>query len=65
MRKVIHCQFHVAVESMGSILSFRAKKNSEAIETQTGIEIKSKGTGRIVIIPYSNIRSYEVEASND
>ncbi len=58
-RKVKHVQFHVAVEALGSILSYRSRKDSKAFETAIGVEMRS--ATRIVIVPYSNIRSYEVE----
>lgn len=64
-RRVIHAQFHVAIEAMGSIQSWRADRKSDARELEGGIEIKSKGSGRTIVIPFSNIRSYEVQEKKE
>lgn len=62
-RKVKVAQFHVGVELIGTKLSANYKQ-SEILEMPQGLQLTSKkNTGakaRIVIVPYTNVRGYEL-----
>lgn len=59
-REVLSALFHIGVELIGSSTSFRRSRTSAAVATTIGIEITSKSTGRKVIVPYSNVKCFEV-----
>jgi hypothetical protein len=60
-REVLQAIFHTGVELLGSALSFRRSAKSSAVATDVGVEITSKSTGRIVVVPYSNVRCLELQ----
>ena len=52
--------FQVGVTSLGSKLSLQASKNNELEVTAYGVKATSHTTGRVVLIPYSNITGIEL-----
>lgn len=61
MRKIKTVQLAIGVDLLGSMMTLSTSKNIELIEIAHGIEARSKATGRIVVIPFTNIKGYECE----
>lgn len=59
-RKVKRLQFAVGADLIGSKMSMAASPNVELTELAHGIEMFSKASNRTVVIPYSNIKAYEL-----
>lgn len=59
MAKVKTIQMAIGCDLIGSKMSLGHKEN-EMTERPHGIEILSKKTGRIMLIPYTNIKGYEI-----
>lgn len=59
-RKIKSFQMAVSVDLIGSKMSMSSSKNLSLVELVHGIEMKSKASARTVIIPWSNVKGYEV-----
>ncbi len=60
-RKVRTMHLAIGVDLIGSKTSMAASKNIELTELEHGIQMHSKGSNRTVVIPWSNIKGYELE----
>ncbi len=56
---VKHVQMHAGVDLLGSKTSVHSG-NSHIYEADKGLVVVGKKTGRKVVIPYNNIRGYEL-----
>lgn len=53
------CQLAVGLDLIGSKMSLVSGKNYELEATGIGIRVHSKSTGRVIVIPYSNVKGFE------
>jgi hypothetical protein len=53
-------QMAIGVDLLGSKLSLSSSKNIELEATGLGVVATSKGTGRIVLIPWPNVKGCEM-----
>ena len=60
MRKVKVIQLAIGVDLIGSKMSMAATKNVDLTELPHGVEMHSKGSNRTIVIPWSNIKGYEI-----
>jgi len=60
-RTVKALQMAVSLDMVGSKMSMSTSKNLSLTELPHGIEMKSKASKRTVVIPFPNIKGYEVE----
>ena len=60
LRKVKSFIMHAGCDLIGAKRSMAASKNIELYEGKAGVEMLSKGSSRIVVIPYANITGYEL-----
>lgn len=58
-------QIHAGLDLIGSRLSVQAKKGNVLTEEAMGIRIVSGETGRVVVIPYANVKGYELLLEKD
>lgn len=56
---VKHVQMHAGIDLLGSKTSVHSG-NSHIYEADKGLVVVGKKTGRKVVIPYNNIRGYEL-----
>lgn len=59
--KVRAMQLAIGVDLIGSKMSMAASKNIDLEATPIGIRMFSKASNRTVIIPYSNVKGFELE----
>lgn len=60
-KKVKTVHFAVGVDLLGYKTSMAANKNNQLEATPIGIRMISKGSGRDIIVPYANIKGFELE----
>lgn len=53
-------QMVVGVDLLGSKMSMSASKNIDIVEDGNGLLCVSKQTGRIIKIPFTNVKGYEL-----
>lgn len=58
-------QLHTGVDLVGSRMSFASKKGTELEMTPIGIKMHSASTNRTIVIPYSNVKGFELFASEE
>jgi hypothetical protein len=58
--KVKLCHLAIGVDFLGSKTSFDAGRNYDLEATSIGVRIKSLSSGRDVVIPYSNVKGFEM-----
>jgi hypothetical protein len=61
MAKVKYIQIHAPAEAMGLKTTVVASKNYELEESEHGIVCFSKSSGKKIVVPYGNIKCYELE----
>jgi hypothetical protein len=61
MRKVRAIHIHAPSETMGNAQTIVAGKKYEILEGAHGVEVESKITKRIIVVPYGNLKNYELE----
>lgn len=59
-RKVFRFHMAIGVDLIGSKTSMQASKTVDLWETDRGIEMYSKTSNRTLVIPYSNVKGYEL-----
>jgi hypothetical protein len=63
-KKVKLAQFKVGVDLLGSKLSLAANAGTELTLTEQGVLALSKTTGRLVLIPFENLKGIEMLQEN-
>jgi len=58
-QKVLVAHMAIGIDLIGSKTSLHNSKY-DIIATPTGIEAKSRASGRTIVIPYSNVRGFEL-----
>lgn len=53
-------QMHAGIDMLGSRTSLVSGRNVQLEATSVGIKATGRGTGRTVMIPYTNIRGFEL-----
>ena len=53
-------QLAVGLDLIGSKTSLQSGKNYEITATALGIKAVSKGSNRIIVIPYPNVKGFEL-----
>ena len=65
-RKVKLVHIHTPSEHIGNASTLSAGNKYDLIENEHGhIEIKSKITNRLIVVPSGNIRAYEIETGEE
>ena len=60
MAKVKHVQVTTPSEALGNKSTIVAGRNYEMEEAEYGVAVLSKATNKLAVIPYANIKSYEL-----
>lgn len=58
--KIKSLQFNVGTDLLGSAISMPIRKGMKAELVDSGVVLTSGNTGRIVLVPFSNIKGIEL-----
>ena len=53
-------QMAIGVDLIGSKMSMASSRTVDLEATAVGIRCTSKGSGRVIVIPYSNVKGFEM-----